>query len=158
MIRKKNIHTLFSNCRMAGSCGFPTHAGLGASGCCGGERKIHTAGSKNWERNPLIPLSPENTCPHALENGRKPSQSRLSPPAADQDAVCEPDRLCHHVKEYSYGNSFFCIFLSPRPHGCKDVLQVFGTLCCCILYMRRDLVILYPADKPPFFQVSEGGS
>lgn len=40
--------TLFSIYQTAGSFVSPIHAGLGASGCCGRERPIHTAGGKSW--------------------------------------------------------------------------------------------------------------
>ena len=73
---EKHTHLVFHLiCPAAGSCVFPTHAGLGDSGCCGKERQIHTPGWKSWAQNPLIPVSPGNTCLHAWENGRKPSRN-----------------------------------------------------------------------------------
>lgn len=71
----QSIPTSFSICQTAGSCVSPIRAGLGVSGCCGRERRIHTAGWKSWARNPLTRTSPGNICPHAWENGKKPSRN-----------------------------------------------------------------------------------
>ena len=44
----------------------------------------------------------------------------------------------------------------PRLGGCPN-LHLY-LLCCRILHMRRDFVILYPADKPSFLKISKCSS